>query len=165
MRMNWGFAAIPAAFAVGLVPVAVRGFLVYRHNNDLTPDLPGETAIARGLRVHGIANVAPRQAVDALRGRIAESDHRLLRRCDGAAANASEALPLFASAVLAAHAARLPQRWIAVASGGYLLSRCAYTAAYLLQEEPLMAAARTTAWTAGTVTCLGMMLRAARAAA
>lgn len=33
------------------------------------------------------------------------------------------------------------------------------------QEEPLMAAARTTAWTAGTVTCLGMMLRAARAAA
>lgn len=98
--MNWGFAAIPAAFAVGLVPVAVRGFLVYRHNNDLTPDLPGETAIARGLRVHGIANVAPRQAVDALRGRIAESDHRLLRRCDGAAANASEALPLFASAVV-----------------------------------------------------------------
>lgn len=97
---HWGFAAIPAAYALGFVPVAVRGCLIFRHNDRLTPAVPGEEPLARALRVHGLANVAPRQAVEALRGRIPEADHALLRRCDGAAANAAEGLPLFAASVV-----------------------------------------------------------------
>ncbi|RYO75902.1 hypothetical protein DL762_008165 [Monosporascus cannonballus] len=86
--------------------------------------------------------------------------NRLLR-CDAAAANALETLPLFMGSVLAANAAGVPTPTVNGLAGAYLASRATYNVVYVfLQDNPRFALARSLVWIAGVGCWMTLFIKA-----
>ncbi len=92
----------------------------------------------------GIDNRSPRAGLDELQG--------WRRRADWAQRNHFEALPAFAAGVLVAELAHAPQVWIDRLAVLFVLLRCAYSAAYLLDRARL----RSACWAGGMVCVIAL---------
>lgn len=97
-------------------------------------------------------NRAPREYLERQEG--------LSRRADWAQRNSFEALPVFASAVLAAIVAGVDEGWLAGLSAAFIAIRVVYGICYLRD----WAGARSLVWFAGYLCCLALLIMAALSA-
>jgi uncharacterized MAPEG superfamily protein len=94
----------------------------------------------------GIDNRAPRHGLDGLTG--------WRRRADWAHRNHFEAFPAFAAAVVVAELAHMPQGWIDLLAGAFVLFRIVYTGMYLADWST----ARSIVWALGLICVLGLFV-------
>ena len=82
------------------------------------------------------------------------------QRADWAQCNAYENFPPFAAGVLVAHAVGAPQIAVDILAGAFLLARIAHGLAYIANKSTL----RTSAWSVGFLSMVGLFLAAGSSA-
>ncbi|KAI0526489.1 hypothetical protein F5B22DRAFT_586048 [Xylaria bambusicola] len=140
LSKNYSFYAIPVAW-----------FLAFA---------PGIYSKALGGKNYDIA--MPRKYAENI-----EKDQTLTKatkakilRCEAAAANGQETLPMFVTSIIAANYAGVPVETINMLAGVYLGSRALYNFTYVfLQENPSFAPVRSLVWNAGVVSWMTLFIK------
>ncbi|KAK3615046.1 hypothetical protein LTR56_026836 [Elasticomyces elasticus] len=130
---NWSIKAIPLAFGLGLVPhLYFTSRLMFATNGKMS-------------------NAMPRTNLDTWKGKLPETLWCQLARARGAHINSMEVFPLFAAAVLAGNAAKLPAEDLNSMALTFLSTRALYMACYMTIKSDVVAYARTGvyAWSIG----------------
>ncbi|RYP21205.1 hypothetical protein DL765_002344 [Monosporascus sp. GIB2] len=139
---NYSLLSIPVAVVLGMLPeIYGKSFSAPKIYDNENP---------RNYR----DNIKNAQNIDM------KTKNRLLR-CDAAAANAHETLPLFMGSVLAANAAGVPTPTVNCLAAAYLASRATYNVVYVfLQDNPRFALARSLVWVAGVGCWMTLFVKA-----
>ncbi|KAK0899967.1 hypothetical protein LTR91_018872 [Friedmanniomyces endolithicus] len=130
---NWSIQSIPMAFGLGLVP-----HLYFTGRLTLATKGKNSTAM-------------PRTNLETWKGKLPEALWCQLARARGAHLNSLEVFPLFAAAVLAGSAAKLPASDLNNMALTFLGARTLYMALYMTITNDTVAYARTGvyAWSIG----------------
>ncbi|KLJ07862.1 hypothetical protein EMPG_16644 [Blastomyces silverae] len=123
---NWSFHSIAGAYVLGLVP---HGYYVLKLAS-----------------IRQISNVMPRDHFSSLKGNIPADTWNKLCRAHSAHLNALESLPLFAAAMIAGNAAKLPASDLNLIAAEYIGARMIYTALYMGVRSEGLSYLRTGVW-------------------
>lgn len=123
---------------------------------------------ARGLKLlYGMDNqVSPRTDLDkrgpraVLEGKITQAQLDMLKRNEAAHANSVEHFPLFATALILAKLAGLPNADINVTGFAYTIVRLAYWGNYVFSTTMGWAAPRALLWWGSNIVCFRLIWRA-----
>ncbi|WRT66613.1 uncharacterized protein IL334_003572 [Kwoniella shivajii] len=145
LQYNYSLYAIPVGWLVGMVPLWWAA--------------PAAQKYARG----SFDNANPKdswQNMDAaaiplkIKGRI--------KRANAAQNNTHVNLPLFAASLVAANAAHVDSSSLHLYSAIWVLSRIAYTLAYIFIEDRKKSAIRSALFGVGVISCFALIIKAAQ---
>ncbi|CZR58421.1 uncharacterized protein PAC_08313 [Phialocephala subalpina] len=137
---NLSFYAIPVYYSLTMIPHAYATLMMKKANNGRWNNAsPNSTAWVESLRKSTPADVFSRYE-------RAKACHR----------NGMENFPLFVGAVLAGNLAKLDTNVFVV---GYLLSRVAYTLAYINISNPKISYIRSIFWNVGALWCMWIFVK------
>ncbi|KAI1085827.1 hypothetical protein F5B20DRAFT_519942 [Whalleya microplaca] len=142
LSKNYSFYAIPAAVLLALAPSTYGKYL--------------------GHDSYDLAN--PRAFQDQIKNneKMDKKIKNRVLRCEAAAANGQESLPVFIGAVIASNVAGVPVRTINLLASSYLVSRVFYNIIYVrLQDNRKFAPVRTIVWNAGMACWVTLLVKAA----
>ncbi|KAB8342779.1 hypothetical protein FH972_022377 [Carpinus fangiana] len=145
MEPHSSFYAIPAAYALGLVP----------HAYYLTRMMAASS--------FQWTNVTPRQNWELLKSKVPAEVYNRCLRARGAHLNALEGFPIFAAAVIATNVAKLPEDDIKSMAYQYLCARALYTVAYVGIKNEALSYVRTGLWGWSLAVPVLALLRSANA--
>ncbi|KAG7290677.1 hypothetical protein NEMBOFW57_000680 [Staphylotrichum longicolle] len=141
---NWSYYTIPAAFLLCMVPHAY-GIGLAGKNYDLGNPRKTEEHCAKDTTLN-------------------KATLRRISRAKAAAANGFETIGLYAAAVVAANAARVPAGRLNKLTLAYVLSRVVYNYVYVaLQDNARMASVRPFVWMAGIGIIMTLFVSAGKA--
>ncbi|KAL2362481.1 hypothetical protein RJZ56_004614 [Blastomyces dermatitidis] len=112
-----------------------------------------------------ISNVLPRDHFSSLKGRIPAETWGKLFRAHSAHLNALESLPLFAAAMIAGNAAKLPASDLNLIAAEYIGARMIYTALYMSVKSEGLSYLRSGVWAWSIGLPLYCLIKAGRALA
>lgn len=135
---NYSFYSIPVAWALAMAPHVYATSLSKTFDN-------------RSPRTY--CNIVENdQTID-------KATKEKIIRCEGAQTNGFENLAFFASAVVAGNLAGIPANTLNLLSGGYLLSRIAYTFIYINNTTVAAGNVRSLAWIAGVAQIFTLFIK------
>eukprot|EP01111_Echinosteliopsis_oligospora_P018371 TRINITY_DN838_c0_g1_i1.p1 TRINITY_DN838_c0_g1~~TRINITY_DN838_c0_g1_i1.p1 ORF type:complete len:167 (-),score=33.21 TRINITY_DN838_c0_g1_i1:57-536(-) len=144
--INLTYYAIPAAWVISIVPhfYAIRLF---------TKSSGKE-----------FDNANPKDLLPSTKSNplIPDQTKQKIARCESAAANGFENLPLFAAAVVASNVAKVPTRTTHLIVAGYLASRVIYNILYIRTDDPKKGAVRSVFYTVGAGFLFSLFIMAGR---
>jgi uncharacterized MAPEG superfamily protein len=118
-------------------------------------------------QIYGIDhNVSPREDLakygdDAVKsGKITQKTLDMMRRNESAQLNSTENYILFVGAMSFATIAGVERELVNRAGLVYTIARVAYSAIYLLVDQPSVSLLRSVAWWVGNISCLWLLRRA-----
>ncbi|KAI1494520.1 hypothetical protein F5X96DRAFT_567017 [Biscogniauxia mediterranea] len=141
-NQNISYFTIPVAFFLAMAPRGYSGFA------------------GPGKKYFDPAN--PRTFAARLENADIDKDVKArILRAEACSANAFEALPLYAAAVVAGNVAGLPRDTLNALAAGYIASRAAYTWVYIWgQNNRKLADARTLVWGVGVGLVMTLFVKA-----
>ncbi|WVF71196.1 hypothetical protein IAT40_005996 [Kwoniella sp. CBS 6097] len=144
LNHNYSLLAVPAGWVVSMAP------------------LWWAVGTANSAAPGTYNNANPKESWDKLESaNISATLKRQVRRAVDANNNNHTNLPLFAAGLAAANAAHVDSRSLHLLSAGFLLSRIAYTLAYIFIEEEKYSWSRSVLYWTGAWSSLGLFIKAA----
>ncbi|KAK2863677.1 hypothetical protein FQN49_004097 [Arthroderma sp. PD_2] len=140
---NWSYHSIAGAYMLGIAPHAYY--------------------LANIMKTGKHSNQMPRDSLHTLRGVIPANLWSKLFRARSAHINAIEGFPLFAAAMIAGNAAKLPTSDLNLIAAEYIGSRVLYTALYMGARSEFMSYVRTGVWFWGIGLPLYTLIKAGNA--
>lgn len=144
---NWSIKAVPAAFALSLIPHSyyLFGLMAATKNQMSIAMCASPSQVKMEPRLTTIRR--PRTNLDTWKSKLPAATWNHLARARGAHLNSMEVFPLFAASIIAGNVANLPARDLNNAALSFLAARTLYMGVYMSVKSDTLAYVRTGVYT------------------